>query len=439
MIYNTGCWMCGREANSREHRYKKTDLKRLFSPKNKHTPYSSKDLPLSVSFAEGAGTEFIKGPDASNQKYPPMICLECNNRRTQGMDNAYDKLSTWCWKNPRASYFNLKEIWGDDYISQLSNFYGYLLKVLGCEILNSGFSLPADFPNPLEYQLENSTLRITICKSANWSVFFPSTTRSWHETLLGKGTLWANVKEPGLESSEIKSIAELVWFRQIGNYQINFWYNTHPPIIFGKPLDGSLPIYVTPDTRLDYLDMEYVFSSIVSKKDHLTWLTEEAEKGNIYAQYKLGLRYALGNGTKKDLEKAEAWLTLAAEADHEPAQDDLGLLYYSGAEQHKNINKIFQLWEAAANQGYAPAQNNLGVLYSKGLGVLQDYCESVKWYKHSAWQRYSHAQYNLGNMYFFGRGVERSEINASVLWNLAANKGHLQAKNNIEWLRKKPH
>jgi hypothetical protein len=107
MIYNTGCWMCGREANSREHRYKKTDLKRLFPLKNKHTPYSSEDLPLSVSFAEDARTISIKDPDAGNQKYPPLICADCNNKHTQSMDKAYDKFSEWCWKNPRATYFNL--------------------------------------------------------------------------------------------------------------------------------------------------------------------------------------------------------------------------------------------------------------------------------------------------------------------------------------------
>jgi hypothetical protein len=428
MIYTAGCWMWGNKANSKEHRYKKTDLKREFPLKSKGAPYSYEELPCLISFAKDAedALTIIKGPNADCIKYPWLICADCNNKHSQKMDIAYDKFSNWCDQNPRAVYCNLKNIWGEDYINQLSNLYAYFLKVLGCEILNAGFLLPPDFPNPLDYKLENSMLRISICKSPSWNVFFPHISTRCHPSL-GKGTLFGNID---ISKLEIKTIVELAWSRQIGNYQINFWYNTQPLSILGKPLNGSLPVYVIPDPKLDYLDMEYVFEASINKTPYLEWLIANE---NMYTQYKLGIRYARGEGAEKDISKAEYWLRLAADKEYAPAQTDLGLLYYSGGERQKYIETIFQLWKSAANEGYASAQNNLGVLFKKGEGVPQDYVEAVKWFNLSARQGHIEAQYNLGNMYAFGQGIAKNEINANILWKLAANKGHALAQHNIIW------
>ena len=98
-------------------------------------------------------------------------------------------------------------------------------------------------------------------------------------------------------------------------------------------------------------------------KTALTIFEDLAKKGDIDAQYNLGLMYDNGYGVKQDYKKAFEW------------------------------------YEKAANQGIAKAQHNLGVMYERGQGVKQDYKKAFEWYEKSAIQGIANAQHNLGVMY----------------------------------------
>jgi TPR repeat protein len=112
-----------------------------------------------------------------------------------------------------------------------------------------------------------------------------------------------------------------------------------------------------------------------------------AERGNVLAQYKLGVMYNNGEGVRQDFSEAVRW------------------------------------FHRAAILGYAPAQNSLAVKYEKGQGVKRNYSEAVKWYRYSAKQGYAIAQYRLGRMYVLGRGVKRNYAEAVIRFKLAAAKG----------------
>ncbi|WP_283393951.1 tetratricopeptide repeat protein [Candidatus Pelagisphaera phototrophica] len=77
-------------------------------------------------------------------------------------------------------------------------------------------------------------------------------------------------------------------------------------------------------------------------------IKEWAEQGHDFAQHRLGMMYAKGEGVPQDSKEAVRWYTKAAE------------------------------------QGIASAQNNLGFSYAKGQGVLQDYVRSHMWYNIAA-------------------------------------------------------
>lgn len=111
-----------------------------------------------------------------------------------------------------------------------------------------------------------------------------------------------------------------------------------------------------------------------------------AERGNVLAQYKLGLMYNRGEGVRQDFAKAVKW--------------------------------FFR----AATLGYAPAQTGLGIKFEKGQGVKRDYGEAARWYRHSAEQGDATAQYRLGRMYVLGRGVRRDFTEALAWFNLAADQ-----------------
>lgn len=111
-----------------------------------------------------------------------------------------------------------------------------------------------------------------------------------------------------------------------------------------------------------------------------------AERGNVLAQYKLGLMYNNGEGVKQDFGEAVRW------------------------------------FHRAAAQGYAPAQRGLGIKFEKGQGVKRNYSEAVRWYRHGAEQGDAAAQYRLGRMYVLGRGIRRDFTEAVAWFNLAADQ-----------------
>lgn len=111
-----------------------------------------------------------------------------------------------------------------------------------------------------------------------------------------------------------------------------------------------------------------------------------AERGNVLAQYKLGLMYNRGEGVRRDFGEAVRW------------------------------------FHRAASQGYAPAQRSLGIKYEKGQGVERNYGEAVRWYRYGAEQGDAGAQYRLGRLYVLGRGIRRDFTEAVAWFNLAAGQ-----------------
>ena len=115
---------------------------------------------------------------------------------------------------------------------------------------------------------------------------------------------------------------------------------------------------------------------------------KNAEAGDAWAQYYLGMMYAEGEGVSKDGAEAVKWFRLAAE------------------------------------QGDAWAQYYLGMMYAEGEGVSKDGAEAVKWFRLAAEQGYANAQFNLGNSYYNGVGVPKDLVQAHVWINISAAKGN---------------
>ena len=62
-------------------------------------------------------------------------------------------------------------------------------------------------------------------------------------------------------------------------------------------------------------------------KKAFDWYQKSAEKGNIFAQYNLGIHYQYGYGIKKDEVKAFGWYEKSAKQNHDKAQNKLGFFY----------------------------------------------------------------------------------------------------------------
>ena len=117
----------------------------------------------------------------------------------------------------------------------------------------------------------------------------------------------------------------------------------------------------------------------------------------------------------------EIWLPLA-ERGNMRAQYNLGVLYDRGLGVPQNFAEAAKWYLAAAEKGHTDAEANLGYAYEQGRGVAQDFGEAAKWYRRAAERGDIAAQANLGTLYANGLGVEQDDVQAHVWLNLAASR-----------------
>ena len=141
------CWICRKnEANSREHKFKASILKKaygkkfenVFSTDNQRVPnnkYNDKIL-----------------------KFEKNICNVCNESLTRDSDDAFDLFYEYFnnsySKIVEEKFFDYKSIFGENWSEQKINFYRFIAKHAGCKIIDSNYNRIedlADFVYKKEY------------------------------------------------------------------------------------------------------------------------------------------------------------------------------------------------------------------------------------------------------------------------------------------------
>ncbi len=160
--------------------------------------------------------------------------------------------------------------------------------------------------------------------------------------------------------------------------------------------------------------------SVVSKEFEAQKM--QAEAGDAFAQYNVGVAYANGDGVAQDRAEAVKWFMKAAEKDIVEAYFNLGICYANGWGVPKDDSEAAKWLRKAADKGDADAQFRLGNLYDNGRGVAMDDVEAVKLYRSAAMQGHAMAQHDLGIMYARGEGVPKKDsIEAHAWFTLAAS------------------
>jgi uncharacterized protein len=85
------------------------------------------------------------------------------------------------------------------------------------------------------------------------------------------------------------------------------------------------------------------------------WYRENADKGDLDAQYKLGLLHLTGKGALQDFGEAAKWLKLSAEQGHPQAQYHLGLIYRVGHGVQTDQGQAYKWLNLAAAAGVSQA------------------------------------------------------------------------------------
>lgn len=194
----------------------------------------------------------------------------------------------------------------------------------------------------------------------------------------------------------------------------------------------------------------------------------EAEKGDMIAQYNLGLCYEEGNGVDQDYAEAAQWFAKAAKQGSADAQVHLGVLLATGQGVKKDMSAAHDMFRRSAEQGNINAHHYLGwqyyagdgvkmdwsnavkwlqpaaegglnmsqfilgyIYYTGGNGVAQDYNLAFKWFKACAEQGDENAQFYTGVCYYYGYGTKRDYKSSAEWWRKAADQGDSMSQFNL--------
>lgn len=127
-------------------------------------------------------------------------------------------------------------------------------------------------------------------------------------------------------------------------------------------------------------------------------LTQEAKKGDPFAQHELGLRYLLGRGFAPDTVAAVQWIKKAANQKLAAAQFNYAIMLINGLGTNWNPFEAFERFKYAAESKMPEAQYMYGSLLTDNLIVNKDMTEAYKWIKKASDAGYEPAAEALKSM-----------------------------------------
>ena len=133
------CWWCGAKADSQEHRFKHSSLRRVAGGKNPANVFKVSD--------NYAGT-LISLSKGSQVRWPKNMCARCNNTRSQPFDNAYDTFENFAFSHSDEmgnwGRLDWAQIYGADWRTGATNLARYFGKQIGCMLAGQDLPVPED-------------------------------------------------------------------------------------------------------------------------------------------------------------------------------------------------------------------------------------------------------------------------------------------------------
>src|SRR5450755_1536950 len=93
------CWWCRAPADSREHKFKRSDLIREHGA----APYVGG---AELSIVGASGSIRARSNKSRPLKFKPNLCQACNNARSQPFDRAYDQFVSWIFAHDREVLYS---------------------------------------------------------------------------------------------------------------------------------------------------------------------------------------------------------------------------------------------------------------------------------------------------------------------------------------------
>lgn len=140
-----------------------------------------------------------------------------------------------------------------------------------------------------------------------------------------------------------------------------------------------------------------------------------------FSMNNLGSMFILGEGVRKDIDKALEYFQRSAELGNDTAMLNLGLLYFNGELVDRNYQVAFEYFNNAATKFNGKSLNMLGYYYEQGLLGNQDISKAIECYKKSYENGFVKAAYNCARFFENGIGVPTNYEEAFKLYKIAAD------------------
>ena len=166
-------------------------------------------------------------------------------------------------------------------------------------------------------------------------------------------------------------------------------------------------------------------------------LEQVAERGDAYAQYRMGQLYRDGPLLIPDSSKAKHWLTRAAEHGLPEAQYALGKPLLSDDWEVRDPDEGIRWLKQAVENGSHFAAYRLGKEYLEGNAVNKDTTRAADWFTKSAEAGNQYAQYMMGKLHLTGQCLPRDQARAMMWFSRSAAQGNpyaqffLEQRNNL--------
>ncbi|WP_158791527.1 hypothetical protein [Streptomyces sp. NRRL WC-3549] len=201
--YQGKCWWCGSSADSREHRYKKSDVVRNFQTDIWKTGV--------VRVKSGSSREeYIQGANSRKLKFAKVLCARCNNERSQVFDRSYDIFAQYLHSEEElivsAGEVHMRAVFGTDWSERTAEVLKYFVKHACCRLAEDRVRIPdgvLDFLNDTRPDLPHMSMDMSI----NLSVRdMTAHMRDVHG--IDGGSLWSGPHQVWLNSTKtaIKSV-----------------------------------------------------------------------------------------------------------------------------------------------------------------------------------------------------------------------------------------
>jgi len=151
------CWICNDNANTGEHKVKKSTLNKIF----RHE-FNNNEM---FHYKNDKYTK-IQGVNSKKVKYTNNLCAKCNNQLTQPFDIAYDIFFDYIVENynliSKVRMIDFFDIYGGNFPIMQSDLFKYFIKIFGCDLSDSNFNVPEDLIELLGEELFRTRAKISL-------------------------------------------------------------------------------------------------------------------------------------------------------------------------------------------------------------------------------------------------------------------------------------